>query len=204
MAELATSILSARFRQAVSKHKDPRMKEESTSSVAYPTGFLNFDFMNGTVVHVKSDERTFNYYSVGIQDGCLVMLIGRSGCGKTTWAVQTASNIVRNFKTACIFHDDIEGGLTEPRKEILTGMTPEELQVRYLSRNTGITAENFYERLRTIHDIKLSNREEYEYDTGMFDCYGNRLYKLEPTIYILLLHFSCLRNIQKRKNYLVL
>ena len=185
MAELATSILSARFRQAVSKHKDPRMKEESTSSVAYPTGFLNFDFMNGTVVHVKLDERTFNYYSVGIQDGCLVMLIGRSGCGKTTWAVQTAANIVRNFKTTCIFHDDIEGGLTEPRKEILTGMTPEELQVRYLSRNTGITAENFYERLRTIHDIKLSNREEYEYDTGMFDCYGNRLYKLEPTIYIL-------------------
>ena len=125
------SILSKRFRDTVSKHKDFRMKEESSAGVGYSTGFLNFDFMNGTVVHVKSEERTFNYYSVGIQDGCLVMLIGRSGCGKTTWAVQTASNIVRNFPTACVFHDDIEGGLTEYRKELLSGFHGEELKNKY-------------------------------------------------------------------------
>lgn len=178
-------ILSQQFRNAVSKHKDYRMKEESEASIGYSTGFLNFDFMNGTVVHVKSEERNFNYYSVGIQDGCLVMLIGRSGCGKTTWAVQTASNIVRKFPTACVFHDDIEGGLTEYRKEMLSGFHGEELSTKYLSRNTGITAENFYERLRLIHDIKLQNRSEYEYDTGCFDSHGNRIYKLEPTVYIL-------------------
>ena len=178
-------ILSKQFREAVSKHKDYRMKEESTPSVAYPTGFLNFDFMNGTVVHVNSSERNFKYYSVGIQDGCLAMLIGRSGCGKTTWAVQTASNIVRNFPTACIFHDDIEGGLTEYRKEVLSGFHGEELSSKYISRNTGITAENFYERLRMIHDLKLENRSEYEYDTGCYDTNGKRLYKLEPTVYIL-------------------
>lgn len=178
-------ILSQQFRGAISKHKDFRMKEESTASVAYPTGFLNFDFMNGTVVHVKSENRNFNYYSVGIQDGCLVMLIGRSGCGKTTWAVQTASNIVRNYPSACIFHDDIEGGLTEYRKAVLTGFTDNELNTKYISRNTGITAENFYERLRMIHDLKMDNRADYEYDTGCFDSYGERIYKLEPTVYIL-------------------
>ncbi len=178
-------ILSQQFRDAVSKHKDYRMKDESTASVAYSTGFLNFDFMNGTVVHVKSQERNFDYYSVGIQDGCLVMLIGRSGCGKTTWAVQTASNIVRDYPNACIFHDDIEGGLTEYRKELLSGFHGEELNTKYISRNTGITAENFYERLRIIHDTKLENRSSYEYDTGLFDSNGNRIYKLEPTVYIL-------------------
>lgn len=178
-------ILSQQFRNAVSKHKDFRMKDESEASVGYSTGFLNFDFMNGTVVHVKSEERNFNYYSVGIQDGSMVMLIGRSGCGKTTWAVQTAANIVRNFPTACIFHDDIEGGLTEYRKELLSGFHGDELNTKYISRNTGITAENFYERLRMIHDLKIFNRENYEYDTGLFDQNGNRLFKLEPTVYIL-------------------
>lgn len=178
-------ILSQQFRGAVAKHKDFRMKDESAAGVGYSTGFLNFDFMNGTVVHVKSAERNFKYYSVGIQDGCLVMLIGRSGCGKTTWAVQTAANIVRNFPTACIFHDDIEGGLTEYRKELLTGFHGEELERKYISRNTGITAENFYERLRMVHDLKLDNRADYEYDTGYFDSHGNRIYKLEPTVYIL-------------------
>lgn len=177
--------LAQRFRDAVSKHKDTRMKEESEASVGYSTGFLNFDFMNGTVVHVKSEERNFSYYSVGIQDGCLVMLIGRSGCGKTTWAVQTASNIVRNYPSACIFHDDIEGGLTEYRKELLSGFHGDELQSKYISRNTGITAENFYERLRMIHDLKLENRADYEYDTGFYDSYGERIYKLTPTVYIL-------------------
>lgn len=178
-------ILSNQFREQVAKHKDIRMKEESSAGVGYPTGFLNFDFMNGTVVHVKNEKRDQKYYSVGIQDGCLVMLIGRSGCGKTTWAVQTASNIVRNFPTASVFHDDIEGGLTEYRKELLSGFHGEELKNKYLSRNTGITAENFYERLRIIHDLKLDNREEYEYDTGFFDSNGERIFKLEPTVYIL-------------------
>lgn len=178
-------ILSQQFRNAVAKHKDYRMKDESTASVAYSTGFLNFDFMNGTVIHVKSEERNFKYYSVGIQDGCLVMLIGRSGCGKTTWAVQTAANMVRDFPNACIYHDDIEGGLTEYRKELLTGFHGEELERKYIGRNTGITAENFYERLRIIHDLKLENRADYEYDTGLFDSNGDRIYKLEPTVYIL-------------------
>lgn len=178
-------ILSQQFRNAVAKHKDYRMKDESTASVAYSTGFLNFDFMNGTVIHVKSEERNFKYYSVGIQDGCLVMLIGRSGCGKTTWAVQTAANMVRDFPNACIYHDDIEGGLTEYRKELLTGFHGEELKRKYIGRNTGITAENFYERLRIIHDLKLENRADYEYDTGLFDSNGDRIFKLEPTVYIL-------------------
>ena len=35
-------ILSQQFRDAVSKHKDYRMKDESTASVAFSTGFLNF------------------------------------------------------------------------------------------------------------------------------------------------------------------
>lgn len=178
-------ILADQFRASVAKHKDYRMKEESAPSVAYPTGFLNFDFMNGTVVHVNSKDKNFNYYSVGIQDGCIVMLIGRSGCGKTTWAVQTACNIVRPFENGCVFHDDIEGGLTEYRKEILSGFTPEEIQSKYISRNTGITAENFYERIKMIHDIKTKEKEKYTYDTGCLDPYGNHIFKLQPTVYIL-------------------
>jgi hydroxymethylpyrimidine pyrophosphatase-like HAD family hydrolase len=87
--------------------------------------------MNGNVVHVKSKERDFNYYRIGLQDGCLVMLIGRSGCGKTTFAIQTASNIIRNFSNGVIYHDDIEGGLTPYRKELLSGFHGDELKERY-------------------------------------------------------------------------
>ena len=179
------SILAQRFRESVSKLKDYRMKSEAEFGVGYPTGFLNFDFRNGTTVHVKSETMDFNYYSVGITDGSMVMIIGRSGCGKTTWIVQAAANIIRPFKTSCIFHDDIEGGISDTRKQLLTKFQGADLRKRYISRTSGITAENFYERIKMIYDLKTENRADYEYDTGLYDTEGNRIFKLEPTVYIL-------------------
>jgi hypothetical protein len=36
-----------------------------------------------------------------------------------------------------------------------------------------------------IYDLKMENRESFEYDTGLYDNLGNRIYKLEPTVYAL-------------------
>lgn len=179
------ALLSALFREKVGKSKDYRMSNEVEQDVAYPTGFLGFDFLNGTVVHVKSDTMDFTYNSLGIVDGSMVTVIGRSGCGKTTWIMQAGSEIIRPFKTACMYHDDIEGGIVQARKEALTKWSGQEMKDRYISRNSGVTAENFYERIKMIHDLKMENRSDYEYDTGLFDSSGNRIYKLEPTVYIL-------------------
>ena len=59
------------------------------------------------------------------------------------------------------------------------------LDYYYIIRDTGNTAENFYERVKMVHDLKLGARADYEYDTGLYDPKGNRIYKLEPTVYIL-------------------
>ena len=179
------NILVSRFRKSAAKSKDPGMSLESSMDVCYPTGFLNFDFMNGAIVEVNSSEGKFRYYSAGIPDGSLVMCVGRSGCGKTTAVVQMAANIVRPFENSAIFHDDIEGGITYNRRKNLTGFTDEELETKYLIRNAGITAENFYARIKMIYDEKMQNRDDYLYDTGYLDTQGNRIFKLQPTVYIL-------------------
>ena len=180
------SLLAKAYRQATAKSKDPAMSKESTMEVCYPTGFLNFDFMNGAIVKVNGrDGRSFNYYSAGIPDGSLVIGIGRSGCGKTTAFVQMAANIIRPFDNGCIFHDDIEGGITYQRRKVLTGFTDEELENKYIIRNSGITAENFYARIKMIYDLKMENYDEYVYDTGYVDTIGNKIFKLQPTVYIL-------------------
>ena len=178
-------LLSTLFREKVSKEKDIRKKSETEQDVAYSTGFLSFDFLNGTVVYVSDGEHKFKYNSVGILDGSMVMVIGRSGCGKTTWIMQSAANIIRGFETSCIYHDDIEGGITQARKEQLTHLHGEDLSNVYISRNSGINAENFYERIKMIHDLKMEHREEMIYDTGLFDSQYKRIYKFEPTVYIL-------------------
>ena len=179
------SLLAQNFREKVSKLKDHRMKAETEFAVGYSTGFLAFDFINGTVVHAKRETTEYKYYSVGIVDGSMNMIIGRSSSGKTTWVIQSAANIIRPFENSCIFHDDIEGGINTTRLESLTGFRGEDLKRRYILRSTGITAENFYERMKMIYDIKMENRAAYEYDTGLYDSTGNRIYKLQPTIYIL-------------------
>lgn len=180
--------LANMFREKVSKMKDYRMKSEAEFDIAYSTGFLSFDFMNGTVVHVKNEEQNmdFKYNSVGIPEGTLCTFIGRSGCGKSTLVQQMAANIVRPFPNASVYEDMVEAtGMNDSRREVLSGFSAQELSERYIIRDTGITAENFYERVKMVHDLKLGARADYEYDTGLYDPKGNRIYKLEPTVYIL-------------------
>lgn len=178
-------MLSTLFREKVSKIKDPRMSRETEPDYQYPTGFLSFDYMNGVVVHVKKEDMQFTYNSVGIVDGSLVMVIGRSGCGKTTWCVQSAGNIVRPFEQSAVYMDSLEGGIVDTRASQLLKMSGEQMKERFIPRNTGITAENFYERIKIIHDIKLEHRDEFEYDTGTLSPTGEKIYKLAPTVYIL-------------------
>src|SRR5574344_1004212 len=36
--------------------------------------------------------------------------------------------------------------------------------------------------IKFIHDTKVANKSDFEYDTGLYDTYGNRIYKMTPTI----------------------
>lgn len=181
------SLLADQFRDAVSKDKDLRMSLEATCEVGYPSGFLNFDFMNGTLVRSVNEASGINeeYYSIGIADGSMNTIIGRSGCGKTTFCVQTACNIIRPFQTSCVFEDSIETGLTWPRRALLARFPEAELKERYIARNTGVTAENLYKRIKMIHDLKLANKDQFMYDTGKLDTFGMPIRLFEPTVYIL-------------------
>lgn len=179
------SILIERFREETSKNKDPRMKKEIERDVAYPTGFLAFDFMNGSVTHVKSETMDFEYNSVGIVDGSIVMIIGRSGCGKTTFTIQSAAEVIRPFKTGALYYDNIEGGVIQSRLEALAEFTSEELDKRTIVRNSGVNSENVYERVKMIHDLKMKDQDNFKYDTGLFDSDGTMIEKFEPTAYVL-------------------
>jgi len=181
--------LQDKFREKVSKLKTAGVGSVAEFDVLYSTGFLSIDYLNGTVVHVESEERTFTYNSVGIVDGSTNTVIGRSGSGKSTLITQMGGNIIKPFikkgLSTGIYIDDIEGSLPQVRKEFLLGLTSEEISEYVEVRNSGITTENVFQRIQTIHDIKVNNRKEFEYDTGLFDTYGNRIYKLVPTVYMI-------------------
>lgn len=181
------SILAKMFRDTISSYKDIGMKNEKVADVGYSTGFPNFDMRNACLVHVHNEEKglNYNYYQIGITDGSITTVIGRSGCGKSTFCLQVAANIIRPFKTSCIYSDEIESGMQDSRKEVLTKFSGDELKNRLISRNTGITSENFFERIKLIHDIRIAHYDEFEYNTGYKDYKGDDIYKLEPCCYIM-------------------
>lgn len=181
------SLLANLYRERAAKSKDPTLYAESVMNVCYPTGFLNFDFTNGAIIHVnpKDGREPFTYYSAGIPDGSLVICIGRSGCGKTTAVVQMAANIIRPFPESVIYHDDIEGGIDDQRRMLLTGFDHIELHDRYIIRDTCINSESVYARIKEIYDDKMTNSDKFLYDTGLYDINGEKIIKMQPTIYIL-------------------
>ena len=180
--------LKSAFTSKISKIKTTGISSRAEFDVMYSTGFLSLDYLNGTTIFVKSKDRDFTYVSAGIVDGSTNTIIGRSGSGKSTLLMQIAANIIRPYIKAeypsMLFIDDIEGSLPVARKEFLLGFSEEELEKYVDMRNTGITTENVFQRIKNLHELKTQNRKDFEYDTGLYDTYGNRIHKLVPTVYV--------------------
>lgn len=158
---------------------------EAGFDVMYPTGFSNVDYVNGTTVHVRSENINIDYEAVGIVDGTSNTIISRPGSGKSTLVTQWIGNLLRSNPDSEAYIDDIEGSLPAPRKEYLLGLQKKDISERVFIRNDGITTENVYEQIRFIRDTKRANQAELQYDTGLYDTDGNRIFKFIPTFYFI-------------------
>lgn len=179
--------LAASFEAQMKKVNKGKTIANTNGTVMYSTGYQNLDYLNAYWVHVNTDDKDYKYLLKGVPDGKTIELIGRAHTGKTSLAIQIAANIIRPFENGMIFHDDVEGGTNDRRYEVLTRFSEEELaeKYRYRDASEGITVESFYKRFKMLRDIKLGNKEEFMYDTGIDNIYGERIYKLVPTVYIL-------------------
>ena len=179
------SKLMSMFKEELKKNKKADIAEEASFDIQYPTGFTSLDFLNGSMVHTKIDGVETEYRSVGVVDGSSNTFISRPGCGKSTLCTQIIGNLLKRFPESDAYIDDIEGSLPASRKGFLLGLEGKELEERVHIRNTGITTENVYDQIKTIRDVKIANKKDFTYDTGMYDTYGNKIYKLYPTFYFI-------------------
>ena len=133
------------FRNVLASTKDFNMTQEALPDAMYSTGILNVDFLNGQkALTYDKDGNCIEIINRGILDGSINMVIGRSGCGKSTFVSQAALEIIRPFPKSIILEDCIEGGMVERRLQLLSGWDAPEIKRRMIRRNCGITAENFY------------------------------------------------------------
>lgn len=188
------SLLATAFREAVNKDKSKTYhSSEMDYSVSYQTGLLPFDFANGYIQDVNGKLK----FELGISDGSINEIIGASGVGKTTLIINAACNIIKPFKTSCIFFEQAEVGTNIQRIKNLSGYQSDiDFTNRIIVRDAGITIESIYERIRMIHDIKCDNPDKYLYSTGMINMRGEPVMKFEPTVVLI----DSIKMIYSKKN----
>lgn len=161
--------------------------ETNSTFVAYKTGFPVLDYKMGFNVNVfgKDGKVQEVYPAIGITTGSIVTIIGRTHVGKSSIAIQIASNIVRQFKSGSVVHYDLEGGTNMTRISTLSKFTPTQLEDKYVLRQTGSSIEEIKKSIAKIYSEKISNPDTYMYDTGKLDEFGKPIVTYEPTCLII-------------------
>lgn len=156
--------------------------------ISYKTGFPSIDYFLGykVNVHNEKDEIVDQYNSVGISSGCYVTLIGKPSTGKTTIAIQIASNIVRPFESGSVIHYDLEKAMNFTRIQNLSRFSMRDIEEGKYILKKGITSiQDIKSAVMKIYFEKTKNPEKYTYDTGKKDEFGNEIKIYQPTCVII-------------------
>ena len=141
----------------------------NAESIAYKTGFPTIDYTMGTNINVfdKEGKLLETYPSLGIPGGSYVTLAGKSAVGKTTLAVQIASNIVRPFDNGAVIHYDIERSSTQTRISTLSRFNINEIREgKYILRQLDCSLESLKLAISEIYLEKINNPDKYKYNSG--------------------------------------
>lgn len=160
----------------------------SSTYSAYKTGFPILDYAMGFNVNVfnKEGKLDYTYPALGITAGSIVTIIGKTHVGKTTLAIQIASNIVRPYPNGTVMHFDLEGGTNLTRISTISRFTPNEMEDgKYILKQTGVSMEEIKVTLSKIYMHKTSNPDIFKHDTGKVDELGNPIMAYEPTCIII-------------------
>lgn len=162
--------------------------KKSQSPVSYSTGFTPFDYKNGYMVQVRDldDNPIKTYPSVGVVGGSFITIIGKAGTAKTTFAVQTAANIIKKFPEAgIVMHYDLEQALTYTRIKNITGLSHRQLSDNYILKQEKNYIEDIADAIVEITKCKEEDKESFMYDTGVVDEFNQPVKAYVPTIVII-------------------
>jgi RecA/RadA recombinase len=128
---------------------------EITNFTSFSTGIDLLDFMNG----MKDNSSGITY--AGFPNGRMVMIIGKSGSGKSALAVQIAEAITSPYPNAMVNLNDFERATRWPRLSALTGVSEPELRKRWkLINDSNLTTEAVTAQVSSISALKLDNADQ--------------------------------------------
>jgi RecA/RadA recombinase len=145
------------------------------------TGFDVIDYLNGNLVSSPDGKKKYN---VGIDAGKIMTIIGKTGVGKSTLALQIAANIIRRYDQSSLFVLDFEQSNSKDRIRSITGMSEEEFEQKVSIKKIAISTETVLEIASQIKKLKLERKEDLltPNKEGILDEKGKVKKILPPTV----------------------
>jgi RecA/RadA recombinase len=134
---------------------------------------------------IPKDDGSKQTYS-GLSSGRIAMIIGKSGTGKSTLALQMGVNIIKKYENGLMYVFDFEQNNTKERIRMVTGVSEDYYDKHISIQRNGITTESLLRTLSKIKELKLKNKDELLVDNenGIKDKDGNIIQVLPPTVVI--------------------
>jgi RecA/RadA recombinase len=161
------------FRDTIEKEG---LGQEALYTPTYSTGVDLFDYRNG--------RSELGVPMVGVDGGRILTIIGKSGVGKSTFAVQVATSIVDPFENGQVIHLDYERATNRARIQQLTRWAEDKIKQKYILVNRQIYSETLYTMVKATAKIKTENFESLKIATGKKDDKGNEVFVLPPTVFL--------------------
>ena len=162
--------------------------DNNASVISYKTGFPVLDYYLGYKVGIydENDNIVEQYPCIGITAGSFVTFVGKPSSGKTTTAVQIASNIVRPFPNGTVIHYDLEQSMNYSRVKVLSKFKIKDIEEgKYILRQEQNSIDDIYKSIMDVYFEKVNNPDKYKYDTGKKDEFGKPIILFEPTVIII-------------------
>lgn len=154
---------------------------------SYLTGIAPLDYALGYWVNVHNEfgEIEYSYPLLGIESGTMTMNIGKSSTAKTALMLYLVGRIVAPYKHGLIMHYDLEQAMNLTRAKNMLHFTTNQMKSSYVLRQGDTSMDGIKKGIMNICKLKLSNPQEYMYDTGKKDEYGNPIIIYEPTVILI-------------------
>ena len=146
-------------------------------SISYPLGFPILDQKLGAIyVRTMEDGSIIRDVQIGVPAGSFTIFSGQTSSGKTTAAIQAATNIVEPFgERGLVIHRDAEKSTSEDRVMTISGWTLQQMKTSYSLEKENNTWEHLLTEINAIGKRKEAAGKDMMYNTGHRNIYGREI-----------------------------
>lgn len=174
--------------EALKENDKRHLFKTNTISVFLKTGFHLYDYFFGSVINIHDKEGNVieQQPRVGQAIGTLNLIIGNTGSGKTTFAVQLASNIIRQFENGQVIHYDCEQRTDLSRIENISKLPGNFFyNDRYILKTGMVGLDIIKEMIVKVYKNKMQLKDQILVETEFSDEFGEKIKIFPPTVIII-------------------